>query len=203
MNMNSAYKVVVFALFATAANAQVSTNASLSGKYFFRQVALLTSATATGGSASISQTESAWGTLTFDGLGGFTVSGSQLAGTTASTALSGTGTYTVNPGGYVTLSNPLLPGVTVNARLGADGLLVGSSTEAGPDTFDLLIAFLGAVNPVTNRTLNGPIGFPVLNFRTAEPRMSGTPISSSLPTGRADWARTPSPARRTISAIPL
>jgi uncharacterized protein (TIGR03437 family) len=164
MNMNSAYKVIVFALFATAANAQVSTNASLSGKYFFRQVALLTSATPAGGSASISQTESAWGTLTFNGLGGFTVSGSQLAGATASTTLSGTGTYTVNPGGIVTLSDPLLPGVTINARLGANGLLVGSATEAGPNTFDLFIAFLGAVNPVTNRTLNGSYWISSLEF---------------------------------------
>ena len=67
-------------LLAAAANAQVSNNTSLNGKYFFRQVALLTGTTASG-PASISQTESAWGTLTFDGIGGFTVSGSQLTGT--------------------------------------------------------------------------------------------------------------------------
>jgi uncharacterized protein (TIGR03437 family) len=150
---------VALAVLATAANAQVSGNASLSGKYFFRQVALLTS-----GSTSINQTESAWGTLTFDGLGNFTVSGSQLEGTTSSTTLSGTGTYTVNPGGFVTLSNPLLPDVTVNARLGADGVLVGSSTEAGPNTFGLLIAFLGAVDAVTNRTLTGPYWISSLEF---------------------------------------
>src|ERR1700733_12821794 len=155
MNMNSAYRAIALAVFAAGANAQVSSNATLSGKYFFRQVALLTG-TAASGEASISQTESAWGTLTFDGLGGFTVSASELAGTTSPAALSGTGTYTVNPGGFVTLSNPLLPGVTVNARLGADGVLVGSSTEAGPNTFDLLIAFHGAVAAVTNRTLTGP-----------------------------------------------
>ncbi len=161
--MNSAYKAVALAALAAAANAQVSSNTSLSGKYFFRQVALLTGTTASG-PASISQTESAWGTLTFDGLGGFTVSASQLEGTTAPAALSGAGTYTVNPGGFVTLSNPLLPGVTVNARLGADGVLVGSSTEAGPNTFDLLIAFHGAVNAVTNRTLTGPYWISSLEF---------------------------------------
>jgi len=161
--MNSAYKAVALAALATAANAQVSGNTSLSGKYFFRQVALLTG-TAASGPAAISQTESAWGTLTFDGLGGFTVSASQLAGTASSTALSGAGTYTVSPGGLVTLSNPLLPGVTVNARLGADGVLMGSSTEAGPNTFDLLIAFHGAVNAVTNRTLTGPYLISSLEF---------------------------------------
>ncbi len=85
--MNSAYSSSLRAI-RNRRDEQVSTNASLSGKYFFREDALLTSATATGGSATMSQTESAWGTPTFDGLGGFTVSGSQLAGTTASTALS-------------------------------------------------------------------------------------------------------------------
>jgi uncharacterized protein (TIGR03437 family) len=161
--MNSAYKALALAVVATAASGQVSNNMSLNGKYFFRQVALLTG-TATSGSASISQTESAWGTLIFDGNGGFTVSGSQLTGTSPSTTLSGTGTYTVSPGGFVILANPLLPGVTVNARLGADGVLVGSSTEAGPTTFDLLIAILAPVNPVTNRVLAGPYWISSLEF---------------------------------------
>ena len=162
--MNSAYRATLFAVVAAAANAQVSNNASLSGKYFFRQVVLLTTTSAAGGSASISQTQSAWGSLTFDGLGGLAVSASQLAGTTPSTTLSGTGTYTVNPGGLVTLSNPLLPGVTINARLGAENLLVGSSTEAGPNTFDLLIAMRGPVNPVTNRSLSGAYWISSLEF---------------------------------------
>ena len=118
----------------------------------------------TGASATISQTQSGSGTLVFDGNGTFTVNGIQLAGTTPSTTLSGTGTYAVTQGGFVTLSNPLLPGVTVNARLGADGVLVGSSTEAGPNTFDLFIAILAPVNPVTNRALTGPYWVSSLEF---------------------------------------
>jgi uncharacterized protein (TIGR03437 family) len=170
--MNSAYSprrgvsadqfltwAMALALLAPAASAQVSSNTALNGKYFFRQVALLT-----GVSASISQTQSAWGTLIFDGNGSFTISGQQLAGSAPSTPLSGAGTYTVSPGGYVSLSNPLLPGVTVNARLGADGVLVGSSTEAGSNTFDLLIAIRGAVNPVTNQVLTGPYWVSSLEF---------------------------------------
>ena len=66
--MTSAHRAIVFAMFAAAAHAQVSTNASLSGKYFFRQVALQTS-----GGTTVSQTLSAFGTLTFDGNGNFTV----------------------------------------------------------------------------------------------------------------------------------
>jgi uncharacterized protein (TIGR03437 family) len=175
MDMNSEYsphkaRSVAFArctltlvVFAAAANAQVSNNGSLSGKYFFRQVALSTAA-ASGAPASISQTQSASGTLTFDGVGSFIVNGVQLSGTAASTTLSGTGTYTVNPGGFVTLTNPLLPGVTVNARLGEDGVLVGSSTEAGPNTFDLFIAILGPANPMTDRALTGPYWISSLEF---------------------------------------
>jgi uncharacterized protein (TIGR03437 family) len=161
--MNSAYKALALAILATAADAQVSNNTSLNGKYFFRQVALLTG-TAISGPASISQTESASGTLIFDGNGNFTVAGIQLTGTAPSTTLAGTGTYAVNPGGLVTLTNPLLPGVTINARLGADGALVGSSTEAGPNTFDLFIAILAPVNPVTNRVLTGPYWISSLEF---------------------------------------
>jgi uncharacterized protein (TIGR03437 family) len=180
MNMNSAYSphcdafrragadgplfreflkwAVALAVFAAAANAQVSNNASLSGKYFFRQVALLTSGTV------VTQTESAWGTLTFDGFGNLTVAGLQMSGTAPSTVLSGAGTYTVNPGGFVTFTNPLLPGVTVNARIGAESVLVGSSTEAGPNTFDLLIATRGPANAVSNRTLSGPYWISSLEF---------------------------------------
>ncbi len=149
---------MTLALFAAAAHAQVSSNASLSGKYFFRQVALQTSSGAT-----VSQTLSAQGTLTFDGGGHFTVVGQQLTGTAGPTALSvSNGTYTVSPGGIVNLSNPLLTGVTVNARLGAEGL-VGSSTETA-NLFDLLIAVKGSTAAVTNHSLTGPYWVSSLEF---------------------------------------
>jgi hypothetical protein len=114
--------------------AQVSRNLSLSGKYFFRQLLLVTDS-----AANVTDTRTGFGTLTFDGKGSFTFSGQQLVGTGAPAALSGSGTYTVNPGGFVTLANPLRSGSTVNARLGV-GALIGSSTEAGATVFDLLIA---------------------------------------------------------------
>lgn len=158
-DMNSAYRAMALLLCAAAANAQVSTNASLFGKYFFRQVAL-----ETGSGATVSQTLSAEGNLNFDGNGNFTVTGQQIAGTTPGTALAvSNGIYTVNPGGFVTLSNPLLSGVTINARLGAEGL-VGSSTEAGPTVFDLFIAVRGSTNPVTNRSMTGPYWVSSLEF---------------------------------------
>ena len=58
-------KVCFYAAILTAtASAQVSTNASLTGKYSFREVLLITDGTAT-----VTTTTSGSGTLTFDGNG--------------------------------------------------------------------------------------------------------------------------------------
>jgi uncharacterized protein (TIGR03437 family) len=137
----------LFTLAATL-TAQVSTNASLSGKYYFRQVLLIAP-----GPSNVTGTTSGSGTLTFDGNGNFTISGQQLSGVSAPVALTGSGIYAVKPGGFVTLTNPLMSSVTVNARLGT-GVLVGSSTEAGPTVFDLFIA-IPAASGTSNSTLNG------------------------------------------------
>lgn len=80
---------------ATVAWAQVSTNQSLSGKYFFRQVMLLTDGSA---SPNVTNTMSGEGTITFDGNGNFAVTGQQISGTAAAVSLTGSGTYAVNPG---------------------------------------------------------------------------------------------------------
>jgi uncharacterized protein (TIGR03437 family) len=126
---------------------QISTNQSLSGKYFFRQVMLLTD----GSSApNVTNSISGEGTITFDGNGNFAVTGQQISGTAAAVSLTGSGTYTVNPGGFMTMSNPLKSGVTLNSRLG-QGAVVGSSTEAGPSVFDIFIAIpapVGASNAI-------------------------------------------------------
>ncbi len=134
-------------LIAASAVAQVSTNQSLNGKYFFRQVMLVTDGS---GAPNVTNTVSGEGTITFDGNGGFAVSGQQISGTSAAVALTGSGTYAVSPGGFMTLANPLKPGVTLNARFG-QGAVVGSSTEAGPSVFDIFIAIpapVGASNVI-------------------------------------------------------
>jgi uncharacterized protein (TIGR03437 family) len=142
------------------AAAQVSSNASLAGKYSFRQVLLITD-----GTANVTTTTSGTGTLTFDATGGFTVTGQQITGTAAPATLSGSGTYTVKPGGFTTLTNPLRAGATINARLGA-GALVGSSTEAGPTVFDLFIAIPVPPTTVTlsNASLTGAYWISSLEF---------------------------------------
>ena len=143
---------------AGAAIAQVSTNASLTGKYFFRQVMLITD-----GTANVTGTYSGSGTITFDGKGTFTATGQMLVGTTPSAALSASGTYTVNPGGFVTLTNPLKTTVSLNARLG-QGALVGSSTEAGPTVFDLFVAIPAPTQPTSTSTLTGAYWISSLEF---------------------------------------
>lgn len=144
---------------ATAAWGQVSNNQSLNGKYFFRQVMLLTDGSA---SPNVASTMSASGSITFDGNGNFTVSGQQLVGTAPSASLSGSGTYTVNAGGFTTLTNPLKSGVTLNARLG-QGAVVGASTEAGPSVFDIFIAIPAPVG-ASNGTLTGSYWVSTLEF---------------------------------------
>jgi uncharacterized protein (TIGR03437 family) len=139
---------------------QVSTNASLTGKYFFRQVLLLTDPSTT--SPNVTSTMSGAGTLTFEGNGNFTISGNQLVGTAAAVSLSGNGTYAVSPGGFMTLTNPLKSEVTLKARLG-QGALVGSSTEAGPTVFDIFIAIPAPVG-ASNATLTGSYWVSSLEF---------------------------------------
>jgi uncharacterized protein (TIGR03437 family) len=150
-------RIAILAM-AVPAAAQVATNISLTGPYYFRQVLLITD-----GSANVIETRSGAGTLNFDGNGRFTVSGQQLIDAAAPAALTGSGTYSVKPGGFTTLSNPLRAGATVNARLGT-GALVGSSTEAGPTVFDLFFAIPVPTTPVSLSTLNGPYWISSLEF---------------------------------------
>jgi uncharacterized protein (TIGR03437 family) len=149
----------VLAALCMVASGQVSSNQSLTGKYSFRQVLLITD-----GTANVTDTRTGNGTITFGGNGTFIVTGQQLAGTAAPAALTvSSGTYTVLPGGFVTLSNPLRAGVTLNARLGV-GALVGSSTEAGPTIFDLFVAIPAPAQPTSAATLNGAYWVSSLEF---------------------------------------
>src|SRR4051812_1690368 len=95
-----------------AVSGQVSDNASLTGKYFFRHVLIVTDAAGTA-----TDTRTGFGAITFDGKGNFTLAAQQLVGTAAPTNLTGSGTYTIKPGGFTTLTNPLRSGATINARL--------------------------------------------------------------------------------------
>jgi uncharacterized protein (TIGR03437 family) len=151
--------LLLIAAAAPVCHAQISSNASLNGKYFFRQVLLLTDGST---SPNIMNTTSGEGTITFDGKGNFAVSGQQISGTSAAVSLTASGTYTVNPGGFMTLTNPLQTTIQLNARLG-QGAVVGSSTEAGPTVFDIFIAIPAPVG-ASNLTLLGSYWVSTLEF---------------------------------------
>lgn len=159
--MKSKYLLLMMASMGMAVFAQVSSNQSLNGKYYFRQVMLISDGTA---NVNAAETHSATGTITFDGKGNFTVTGQQIVGTTvAPTLLNSSGVYTVKPGGFTSLTNPLLSGATINARLGVTAL-VGSSTEAGATVFDLFIAIPAATQTVSTSTLSGAYWISSLEF---------------------------------------
>lgn len=137
-----------------------SSSGNLSGSFNFRQVLLV------GNAADVTETRSASGTLVFDGAGNFTFTGQQLVNQTPAAALSGSGTYTIKTTGVVTLTNPVRTSATLNARLGV-GALVGSSTEAGPNVYDLFIAIpapSGSGQAPSNALLSGAYSVSSLEF---------------------------------------
>jgi len=134
--------------------ADVLSNKSLTGKYSFREVLLVTDA---------SQTLTIFGTLTFDGNGGLTYSGQQLTGTAAPASVSGTGTYSVEPSGLATMSDPLRSGTTINVRVGTNAV-VGSNTEAGNNVVSMFAAVAAPATATNAGTLNGPYRVASLEF---------------------------------------
>ena len=125
--------------------AQVPDVKALSGKYFFRELAL---------ASDTSQVSGVSGTLTFDGNGSFTFQGQQLTGPNGPVTASGSGTYLVNSTGSVVISpDPLRNGSALNARIGA-GALVASNTESSSTFFSLMIAIPAPTIGVTNATLD-------------------------------------------------
>ena len=118
--------------------AQTPTNKSLSGKYFYHEVLVVSDAT--------QPVVSGDGSLTFDGNGGF-------AG----------GTYSVDSSGSVTLTDPLRSGSTINARLGT-GALIGSNTEAGNNVFSIFVAVPAPASAMSASVLNGTYWIASLEF---------------------------------------
>jgi uncharacterized protein (TIGR03437 family) len=136
-------------------SAQTLSNASLTGKYGFRELLLPT---------DTQQIQTLFGTLTFNGNGGYTYSGQLLDGSAAPTTSSATtGTYSVQSGGQVSISDPLQSGAQINALLG-NGVLIGSATEVGNNSFSLFVAIPAPSTAPTLGTLNGTYWLASLEF---------------------------------------
>jgi uncharacterized protein (TIGR03437 family) len=137
----------VTALCIAPASAQLPDQASLTGVYNVRYLGVNTDPADTAAGFS--------GTFTFDGRGGFSVSGQ---GTTAGAALRfrTSGAYTVLSSGMLLIDNVFDPvaanQTTIYGGLGANGVLIGSST----DTFycDLFVA-IPVATTASATTLNG------------------------------------------------
>ena len=138
-------------------SAQAISNQSLTGKYYFRQVSLGTDGVNPG---NLPDPRSLMGTITFDGSGGYTFTGQQLTGTTAAVSQTGKGVYSVDSGGFVSLDSPLRAGAKVNARYGPEAV-IGSSTEAADNTFDLFVAIPA---PASGAVFAGPYNAVSLEF---------------------------------------
>ena len=147
---------VVFAVGCGAAFAQTLNNQSLTGSYFFREVLIAT---------DTSQAQSMYGTLTFTGSGGFQYNAQLLSGSNAPSSASGSSgtSYTVLSSGIVTLGDPLRLGTQINARL-ANGVLIGSNTEAGNNVVSLFVAIPAPASPPALNVVNGTYWVASLEF---------------------------------------
>src|SRR5262249_30237337 len=110
--------------------AQTLSNKSLSGKYYFRELLIVTDTTLT---LTLS------GTMAFDANGAVAISGQSLSGTGAPAQVTVAGTYSVDAGGIASITDALRSGAAINARLGQTAL-VGSTTEAGNSVFSIFVA---------------------------------------------------------------
>lgn len=118
-------------------------NALLSGTYYFREVVI-----------AASSAVSVYGNIAFNGNGGYTISALGYQCTSSGCGQGNfqtTGSYAIGANGYAAISNQLTGG-SIFALLGANNVLVGSSTETG--YLDLFVA--APVSGQGTSTLSGP-----------------------------------------------
>lgn len=148
MGRSTSFGVSALLVLAASLNAQILNDASLTGRYFVRHVQLTR-----GAGGAITDSRSIQGAITFSGSGSYGFIGEQIIGSGPPGSLTASGTYSVSPAGIVTISNPQNGALSVNARYGAEAV-IGASTEAADDTFDLFVA-IPSSGTQTNASLNG------------------------------------------------
>ena len=161
--------------------AQTLNNQSLTGKYFFRHLALATDGSSV---TNFGDSRSLIGTITFDStVGRYSFIGQQVVGSGAAASQSGSGAYSVDAGGFVTMDSPIRPGSKVNARFSPEAVL-GSSTESADNTFDLFIAIpapggqtASFTGPYTTMILEFP-GASTANMRASQFSLNGLALGN-------------------------
>ena len=145
------YCFLIAALLPVAATSQGLDDSSLAGEYHF--VHLLASV---GGDGRATDARNLGGIMTFDGSGGYTFQGRLGQGNGVPEASEGAGTYSVQSTAFATLTNPIENGLQINARVGAASeVVLGASTEATDDSYDIFVAVKAPDGGISNGTLTG------------------------------------------------
>jgi uncharacterized protein (TIGR03437 family) len=149
--MKFSCRLLIASLLPVLASAQGFDNSSLTGSYHF--VHLLASVSA-GGQAT--DARNLGGSITFDGNGGYTFQGRLGQGTGLPAPSEGAGTYSVQANAFLILTNPIENGLQINGRIGAGSeVVLGASTEATSNSYDLFVAVKAPDAGITNSALNG------------------------------------------------
>ena len=150
-SMKFSCRFLIASLLPVLASAQGFDNSSLSGKYYF--VHLLASVNA-GGRAT--DARNLGGSITFDGNGGYTFQGRLGQGNGLPESSEGAGTYSVQTNAFLTMTNPIENGLRINGRIGAGSeAVLGASTEATDNSYDLFVAVKAPDAGISSATLNG------------------------------------------------
>ena len=146
----SRYLIPVAVTMLTAATTwgQTLATGSLTGKYFVRHVEFTTD-----GSNNVTDARSITGSINFNGTGNYSLTGQQVIGTGAPASFTASGSYSVNAAGIAAIANPQKPALTINARYGVEAV-IGSSTEAADNTFDIFVAIPAPAAALTNAAVN-------------------------------------------------
>ena len=155
--------------------AQLPSNASLQGSYYFRFLGVDPS----------NKPQSFQGTLAFDGNGGFQVTGQGTSMATSSLKPLSSGDYQVMSSGVVSMLNPFDPSgkSRMQGGLGA-GLLIAGSRDSIYD--DLLVA-IPVSTTASNATLTGTYRVSTLDFMNGDILLTRSTFSSMAADGKGSW----------------
>ncbi len=142
-------RLALFLALTVGAHSQTLTTATLTGKYSLRHVEFTTDA-----SNNVLDARSIVGTVTFSGTGTYVIVGQQVIGSGNAATFNASGTYSVTAAGLVTISNPQKPTLNINARYALEAV-IGASTEATDNTFDLFVAIPAPAVGQSNAGLSG------------------------------------------------
>ena len=149
--MKLSYRFLIATLLPVLASAQGLDNSSLTGRYYF--VHLLASVGADGQAIDA---RNLGGSITFDGNGGYTFQGRLGQGAGLPEGSAGAGTYSVQTNAFLNMTNPIENGLRINGRVGAGSeVVLGASTEAADNSYDLFVAVKAPDAGISNGTLNG------------------------------------------------